>query len=299
MYKKCILFVLAVLLCAGCAKAPASETATPGTLGSTLSPIPTVESTQSKPSQLAQTVLVDNDDLLFKIISTETNAIWGYTWKIYLENRTNQDLMFSLQDVSVNGYMCDPYFATTVNAGMKANKEISFLKEQFQQIGIKEVTQVEFTLQVYDANDWTEDAIWSETYRLYPLGEAADKEYPRQEMPEDIVLFDNDVATMIITGFEPDSIWGYSANVYLVNKTDDTLMFSVGEASVNGFMCNPYFAKSVTPGKQCITSISWSKNALEENGITKVQELRLPIRVYEADEWEGEYLLEETFTVKP
>ena len=104
---------------------------------------------------------------------------------------------------------------------------------------------------------------------------------------------------MIITGFDPDSVWGYSAKVYLKNKTDSDLMFSVGEAAVNGFMCNPYFAKTVAAGKQCVTSISWTTAAFEENDITSVETISLPIRVYDVANWTGDDLINQTFTVNP
>ena len=246
-----------------------------------------------------ETVLVDNEDLLFKITAIENNSIWGYTLKAQIENRTDKDLMFSLNDVSVNGYMCDPYFAITVTSGMKANKDISFSKDSFDTIGIQEVTDIDFELRVYDSNDWSKDPVLAETFTLYPMGKEAVKEYPRESQEGEIVLFDNEHCTMIITGFHQEGVWGYTAEVYLVNKTDNTLMFSVGEAAINGFMCNPYFATSIAPGKRSITAISWTKTALEENGITEVEKISLPIRVYDANNWNAADLVNETFEVKP
>lgn len=305
MCKKNMLAVLVgivVCFCSACTSAPSSETAGPTDStgqGNAQSSQSQNTSTASQIPEFQKTVLVDNEDLSFQITAIKNDAVWGYTLKTQLENRTDKDLMFSLQDVSVNGYMCDPYFASTVTAGMKANKDISFNTLDFQEIGITDVTQVELTLLVYDTNDWTADAVLKETFRIYPRGQAADREYPRQSQSGDIVLFDTEDCTMIVTGFDPDNIWGYSVNVYLVNKTDDTLMFSVGDASVNGYMCSPYFAKTVAPGKQCITTVTWSQNALEENGITEVNELRLPIRVYDTEDWMDEEFINDTFTINP
>lgn len=297
MYKKLLLTALALLLCVGCATAPDSETATPPA-DSSSAPTGTTGTAPTEPA-FTETVLVDNNELLFKVTSIHNDPVWGYTLKAQIENKTDKDLMFAIQDASVNGYMCDPLFAVTVTAGMKANKDISFSKDSFQEIGIAEVTDVEFTLHVYDSNDWSADSVLKETCTLYPLGQDAVKEYPRQNQEGDIVLFDDENCTMIITGFDPDSIWGYSVNVYLVNKTEDSLMFSVGDAAINGYMCSPYFAQTVSPGKQRITSISWSKNTLEENGITTVESLSLPIRVYDSENWTDEALIDKTYTVNP
>lgn len=281
---------------AACASDSSDETAKPSTTQSgVVQPDATTAAVDL--NDFEPTVLVDNAQMLFRVSDIVNDPVWGYTLKVQIENRSNQDLMFSLNNVSVNGFMCDPYFAATVTAGMKANKEISFSTDSFEEIGITEVTELEFTLQVFDSNDWSVDAILDEDFRIFPLGEAAVKEYTRESQPSDIVLFDNESCTMIVTGFDPDSMWGYSVQVYLVNKTDSDLMFSVGDAAVNGFMCNPYFAKTVAAGKQCITSISWSDTAFKENGITQVQSLQLPIRVYDAEDWSGSDLVNESFTL--
>ena len=301
MYKKIVATVLAFVVIfsmAACSSDSSGETSRPDQSHSSASPTPSA-TIKEEVQKFQETVLVDNEDVLFKITGIEKDPVWGYSLKAQIENRTETDLMFSLNDVSVNGYMFDPYFAVTVTAGMKANKEISFSNEGFQEIGIREVTDIAFELRIYDSKDWSADALVEEDFVIYPMGKDAAKEYPRESQDGDIVLFDTEACTMIVTGFDPDSIWGYSANVYLVNKTEDTLMFYVGDAAVNGFMCDPYFAVTVAPGKMSITAISWTKSALEENNITEVESISLPIRVYDAEDWNKEDLINETFTVNP
>lgn len=301
MHKKVLSAVLALALIfsfAACSSDSSQETSSvKPSENTTTKPAPTTKP-QEEP-KFQETVLVDNDDLLFKITAIVNDPIWGYTLKAQMENRTDKDLMFSLNAVSVNGFMCDPFFAATVTAGMKANKDISFSKDDFKAIGIEAVTDVTFTLRVYDSDDVTDDEILEEVFVIYPMGKENARDYPRQEQETDIVLFENEDCAMIVTGFETGSIWGFQAQVYLVNKTDDTLMFSVGDAAINGFMCDPFFAQSVAPGKQCVTDISWTKDALQENGIDKVEKITLPIRVYDAENWLEDALVNDTFTVTP
>lgn len=291
-----VLSLAVILSFVGCSDS-SQETATtvPSTPPTTK---PNATEPQEKP-KFQETVLVDNEDLLFKITSVGEDPIWGYTLKAQLENRTEQDLMFSLRSVSVNGYMCDPFFAATITGGMKANKDISFSKEDWEVIGIEEVTDVAFELVVYDKNDFSSDPVLEEEFVVYPMGKENAREYPRQPQKSDMILFENDSCAMIVTGFPTGSIWGFEAQVYLVNKTDDTLMFAVGDAAINGFMCEPYFVQSVAPGKRCITSITWTKDALENNGIEKVETITLPIRVYDAEDWLKDAMVNETFTVNP
>lgn len=246
-----------------------------------------------------ETILVDNEVCTFKVTGIDADNRWGYTLKAYLENKTNLDLMFALDMVSVNGFMCDPFWASTVTAGMKANEEIGFSSSDFMRNGITDVTEIEFTLKVYDSENWSADHLIHDTYVLYPMGEEAVVSYTRTPIDREIMLFDNENCTMILTGFDSDSMWGYTVNVYLENKTDKELMFSLGDAAVNGFMCDPFWADSVAPGKRSNTSISWNSDDFESNGITSVETLTLPIRVYDNNNWSASDFVNETFSVAP
>ncbi|MBO4228884.1 MAG: hypothetical protein J5938_00840 [Clostridia bacterium] len=112
-------------------------------------------------------VIVDNDQLSFLILKEDPEGFWGYTMLCYAENRSNQALTISWDDVSVNGFMCDPYFSTTLRPGTRGYFDVSFLSSSFEENGITEVEEVEFTLRVRDADDWFADPIYREveTYR--------------------------------------------------------------------------------------------------------------------------------------
>lgn len=246
-----------------------------------------------------ETVIVDNENCTVKIIGIDANNVWGYTLKVFLENKTDLNLMFSLDKVSVNDYMCDPFWATTVTAGMKSNEEVSFSSDDFEEIGITDVTDITFQLRVYDSDNWDAEDLVNDMFTIYPLGEDADQEYHREVQPEDLVLFDTDTCAMIVTGYEPDNLWGYTVKVFLVNKTEHALMFSVDDAAVNGFMCDPFWAKEVAAEKMSYAEISWAEESFEENGITEVEILTLPISVYDNENWEVDHYIDETFEVKP
>ena len=248
---------------------------------------------------VTEQLLVDDENCTVKITGIEDDSIWGYTLKVYLENKSDLELMFSVDGVSVNGYMCDPFWGSSVTAGMKSNEEISFSAEAFERNGITTPTDIQFILRVSDYNDWMADPLVEQEFTVYPMGEEAVQVYERADQPEDIVLFDNESCKMIVTGFEQDEIWGYSMNVYLENKTDKEMMFSTDGVAVNGFMCDPFWGESVMPGKRSNTSIMWSETTFEENGITEVEEIVLPIRVTDYSDWAEDPFVEESFTVNP
>ena len=90
-----------------------------------------------------------------------------------------------------------------------------------------------------------------------------------------IVLIENKDICFQITAAENDPIWGYTLGVYLENNTDNDLLFTVDNVSVNRFMCDPFWAESVSAGVKCNSTISWFENDLQENGISSVREIRL------------------------
>lgn len=201
-------------------------------------------------------------------------------------------------DAAVNGVEWEPFFAAEVAPGKKSNNEISFSDNEKEAL-IPVFTDIELEIRVHDSNDWMADDVAHETIHIYPLGEDKATIYVREPQSTDTVIVENDQIAMIVTGYEKDSIWGYTANVYLVNKTDTALTFSADNVSVNGFMCDPFWATEVAAGKVAFSSISWSDSSFEENGITDVEEIEMDIRIHDADDWMADNIFEETVTLNP
>ena len=255
-------------------------------------------SSESGPAPAFSQVLIDNDDLYFAIKDVRSDAAYGYEWKVYVENRTDRNLMFSFEKVSVNDVMCDPFWAEVINAGKKGNCEITWMRDSLQEKQIGDVTEVDFTLNVYNDDDYTEAALMHDPFTVFPLGEDKVASAAREPAATDHVLVDNDNCSVIITGYEPDNSWGYAMKLYLVNKTDRDMVFSVDDSSVNGIMCDPFWADIVCAGKTSYSTVLWDKNALAENDITEVEEISLPLKVY-ADEDMGNPYVDDTFELTP
>ena len=122
------------------------------------------ESVNEKQEENVEKVFVDDDNCTFKISAIEEDEIWGYTLKADLENKTDKNLMFSLENVSVNGFMCDPFWACSVQSGKKAKSDISFSETAFKELGIEKVEEIEFTLSVSDEDDWEAEDLINETF---------------------------------------------------------------------------------------------------------------------------------------
>lgn len=252
-----------------------------------------------EPVPFEELTVVDNEECVIKITGVDPDNMWGYTLKVYVENKSaDKTYMFSVPSAAVNGVESDPFYAEEVAPGKKSNGELSF-SDDLAAYGIDTYTDIELSFRVYDSEDWFADAVAEETVHVYPYGEENAQQFVREAQAADMILVDNDDICVIVTGCEEDEFWGYSVNLYLVNKTEKELMFSADDVSVNGFMADPYWAATVTAGKVAFTSMSWFDSTFEENGITAVEEIEMTFRVYDSEDWFSDDLYNEVITLKP
>lgn len=115
-----------------------------------------------------EVICVDNEDCTFIVLSADPEGDWGYTLRCYLENKTDQYLGFYWDEVSVNGFMIDPYWSTIIAPGKRGYSEVSFSEEDLANNGIETITDIEYTLQVSDADDWYADPFINTTFVYKP-----------------------------------------------------------------------------------------------------------------------------------
>lgn len=245
-------------------------------------------------------VVVDNAECLIKITGIEPDNMFGFTLKAQLENKSaDKTYMFSVVNAAINGVECDPFFASEVAAEKKSNERISFSNDQFKGSDIGNYTDIEITFRVYDSNDWGANDVARETVHVYPYGEDKAEKFVREAQASDNVIIDNEYVTVVVTGYNDDNIWGYTVNMFLINKTDTDVMFSIDEASVNGYMADPFYATTVSANKCKFSSVSWSNSTLEENDITDIEEIEFKFRIYNKNDWSGNNYANETITLNP
>ena len=264
-------------------------------------PTPTEKPTGSTYT-IADQVLVDNELCTFKIVSAEEDSFWGFMLTVYCENKTtDKTLRFSADNVSVNGYLIDPYWSEDVDAGDKKNDDMTFNSDEFKKVGFTTPEEIKFTLRVYDSDTWSDENFVKENFTIYPTGKSAGEvTYPeRKQEPGEQVAVDNENFTFIILNEENDDFWGYSLNCFFENKTDKTLMVTWDECTVNGFEIDPYWAKTIGPHSRGYMEIPFSDDDFTENGITTVEEIVYTMRIYNYDDHSEPDLFNEQLTYKP
>ena len=244
--------------------------------------------------------VVDNDECIIKLTGIEQDNLWGYVIHAYLENKSSdKTYMFTVSDCSVNGVQSYAGLYKDVAPGKKAKDDITFYDDNLEKNGIVDFTDIELSFIVYDSDDWSADYAAQETIHVYPYGEEKVTKYVREDQPSDTKIVDNDDLTVIVTGYETDEIWGFVANLYIVNKSDKNLMVSVDDVSVNGYMADPFFARTISAGKSTFCEMTWSTSTLEENDITEVEEIEFKMTAYNSDDWGAGYIVDEMITLHP
>lgn len=252
------------------------------------------------PMEMGETVIVDDENCTFTIKSATQNAHVGMTLEVLLENKTDKTLLFTWNNTSVNGFMHDPFWAEEVAAGKKANSTIYFDTYQLEDYGVESVDEIEFTLYVYDSDDFMADPYVNEGFTIYPTGLSAETMVYPDRMPKEgeTVIVDGEEVTFIIENAAVDGSF-YDLRCYIANKTDKNLMFSWDDVSVDGFMIDPLWAATVGAGKQAVTEISFLRSDLTDNDITEPAEIEFKLSVSDYDDWMADPVLAQVYTYNP
>ena len=298
-----ILMLLNVAACGKSPEAPTVDATVSATIPAESTEAPTVAPTKPPVTQteMDETMLVDNESAAFYITKVENNAHMGMQLQVQCVNKTDRTLLFSWDMVSVCGFMYDPFWAEEVAAGKTSNSTIYLDTYQLAKMDVESVDEISFTLRIIDSENWMEAPLVEEAFTVYPTGLNADTLVLPNRAPTDgqVVLADNEDLRCVVEWADNESASAYTVYVYAENKTDRNLMYAWDLVSVNGFMIDPFWAVSVAAGKKACSEVTFYHSDLEANGITEVSEIEFTLLVSDYDDWEADYLLEESYTYQP
>lgn len=299
----CFALLFGLSACGG-SKEPA-DSGTAATEPVSIPTVPPETSVPEAPAQsqvsMAETVLVDNEQVTFAVVSAQENAHTGMQLKVRCVNKTDRALLFSWDMVSVCGYMYDPFWAEEVAGGKTANSTVYLDTLALEQMGVNAVDEITFTLRIVDSENWMDDPLVEAPYTVYPTGLSPDTlQLPAHPATEgQVVIADNENLRFVVERGDSDNSIGYILHVYMENKTDRNLMYSWDMVSVGGYMIDPYWAVSVAAGKKACSEITFYQADLDSNGIDTVSDVAFTLSVYDYDDWSADYLLNERCTYTP
>lgn len=237
-----------------------------------------------------------NGDCAIMICDFETSDFYGSTAKVYLQNNSNKTLLFVSDLAIIDGLSCGSNLYMTLQPGQSYYDEV-YIDSPIP-VGEDDLlyTDISIAFRVREEGNYTDDAL-EQTLRFYPMGENNATQYVRDIQDTDLLLLDNQYATIYLISSEIDDLWGYEGQLYIINKTDYVLDFYHGDATVNGKDADVIFLPTVLAHCSCYDELWFS--SFEDLNITEVEEIEVTIIAYNGDMMYGNTLFEETVTFNP
>jgi len=248
-----------------------------------------------------EATIVDNDICVFKAVKIDPNSDAGYTLNVSFKNKTeDKTLMFSLDRVSVNGFMCDPYWGCKAGPGEELSQDVIWEWDKLAKNSITEPTDIELFLRVYDYNEWGKEDYCNEKFVIFPNGQEASKPAEHTVDENAVIIFDYDNCSMTVSDYSFDGASGFTVNAVLENKSENKyLMYAIEKATINGETVTPYWSCEVAAGKRANTTINWTSEQLEEEGVTEISDVEFTVRVFDVENFKGKDLLNKTYSLSP
>ena len=203
------------------------------------------------------------------------------------ENSTEHDIVVTLSDESVNGYMAAFVIDGKAAAGEKSYGSISIMSGDLAAVSIETITDVEFRFHIFDSFSW--DTIVSEPIIL----KAQESDYVQEYDDSGSVLYDDNNIRIISKDFSQNEAKRYKAELYLYveNNSDQGIEVAVPfDAVINGieveydqslgFLSDTFFWTEVLPGKKTIGLLVIPGDVLQNYGITTIHEMKASFQIY-------------------
>ncbi len=171
-----------------------------------------------------------------------------YEMDIRCENHTDYTLDFTIDGFAINNWMIDKIWSVNVDPGETYSGTIHIMGSRTHP-DIPSADKISFILDVMYNHAGLRSRVFERMFTLFAPGMTEEQIVPpqRTEYKRDIVVFDNERFTMILTGiydfYEEENVpfAPYKLTFYYENRIDDIVDFSLEEFSINRWSVSPYF----------------------------------------------------------
>lgn len=92
--------------------------------------------------------LYNRDGIKITAQAMNENSIWGTAIVLYCENNSGQNIFVTVDDLSINGYMITPVYATTVYDGKRSIDSITVLSSELEKNKIEKIEEAELKFHI-------------------------------------------------------------------------------------------------------------------------------------------------------
>lgn len=207
------------------------------------------------------------------------------SWK----NTGDKNLIALLEDVVVNGYAIDPFFAAGAEAHASGEGTVLFLKELTAPLGLDYIDEIRFTLTVCPEDAVYTDYLAHESLTLFPTALNGETVYvpaaPHINGEEEFL----NAGGLVFLVYGPDESYETSEDyalvlsVFLENAGDAPLTFSLDGVTVNGESIDPYWAELVPAKARQLSKIYFTREEFEKHGLTAFDAMEFVLRINDED----------------
>ncbi|MBE6973408.1 MAG: catabolite control protein A [Ruminococcaceae bacterium] len=267
--------------------------------------IPTNVGTFNKTAQIAETVLVDENNV--KITATGlTYDDYNAEVELLIENNSDKDLSFVCGSSgyncnSINGYMTpDGYLFCDVTAGKKAYDSVSFSYDELMLYGINEIADIELGFCI-ENDDYNRTYTGPQQIKTSIANSFDyDKEYFQDAITDPSVqkafyysteffsadtLYDQNGISVRSEALVENGHGELMLLLEIMNASSEMVYVVTDDIAINGLVCrtSPWSSDMVTPGKKSVAVIQLhsvlSKSYWDDLGIKDITSIDLTINI--------------------
>lgn len=223
--------------------------------------------------------LVDETALVVRVLKIEPEAEAGYTVSVMVWNKTDMDLKFFFDNLTVNDLLYGQRFQLEVKAEQKGLLRITLDTDKLQKYNLTKVTKMAFRFYAKNTDPLYDDMFFDQTLSVFPLGEAAYKPYQRLPGEADVTLLDNEYCSVTFVDVISNDT-DFLCTVYVENKTDKNLLL-IGKKLMINESSRLYQELSINPGIKSYETIFISKDTAGVLDFEAIQSLTGEVQIYD------------------
>ena len=87
--------------------------------------------------------------------TVDENSFWGTSILLYCENNSGKNVGITVEEMSINGFMMNPLFSTSVYDGKMSIDDVTIFSSDLEENGIETIEEVELKFHIYDADSYS------------------------------------------------------------------------------------------------------------------------------------------------
>lgn len=100
------------------------------------------------------TELYNQDGIRIVGKAVDEDSFWGTAILLYCENTSGKNVGIQVEEMSINGFMMNPVFSTTVYDGKMAFDDITIFSSDLKDNGITAIEEVELKFHIFEADTY-------------------------------------------------------------------------------------------------------------------------------------------------